>query len=465
MKDTNWVEDELSSVNIRDGRIVNRLIETTTILSEHPNVSIPEACEGWKETKATYRLLDNEKISYKTIIDAHRQQTIKRMRNKGIVLAIQDTTTIDYTGHPCTKGLGYTNLETLSGLMVHTTLAVETTGIPLGLLNQEIWTRDPAEKKERGKGRKLPTEEKESSKWLKALEVSLEGVPQNITVVTVCDREADIYDFFNKAVTEKKDFLIRAVQNRKILEEGKKLRDEVENAQIAGEVIIGVPRNTRDNIDPRDARVSIKYCPITINPPLKRSCDKSLNSLRLYCILAEEISPPEEVTPISWLLLTTIPIVTLGDAVEKIRWYSQRWKIERYHYVLKSGCNVEELQLETRSRLENALAIYSIIAWRLLWITYQSRETPNVNCEIVLEKHEWQSLYCMINKTPIPPENPPKLKDAVLMLARLGGFLGRKNDGEPGVKVIWRGLQRLKDVAQIWQIMNYQDLSIDMGNA
>jgi hypothetical protein len=465
MKYTNWVEDELSSVNIRDGRIVNRLIETTTILSEHPNVSIPEACEGWKETKATYRLLDNEKISYKTIIDAHRQQTIKRMRNKGIVLAIQDTTTIDYTGHPCTKGLGYTNLETLSGLMVHTTLAVETTGIPLGLLNQEIWTRDPAEKKERGKGRKLPTEEKESSKWLKALEVSLEGVPQNITVVTVCDREADIYDFFNKAVTEKKDFLIRAVQNRKILEEGKKLRDEVENAQIAGEVIIGVPRNTRDNIDPRDARVSIKYCPITINPPLKRSCDKSLNSLRLYCILAEEISPPEEVTPISWLLLTTIPIVTLGDAVEKIRWYSQRWKIERYHYVLKSGCNVEELQLETRSRLENALAIYSIIAWRLLWITYQSRETPDVNCEIVLEKHEWQSLYCMINKTPIPPENPPKLKDAVLMLARLGGFLGRKNDGEPGVKVIWRGLQRLKDVAQIWQIMNYQDLSIDMGNA
>ena len=197
---------------------------------------------------------------------------------------------------------------------------------------------------------------------------------------------------------------------------------------------------------------------------MKRNSDKSLNNLPLYCILAEEINPPEEATAISWLLLTTIPVVTLGDAVEKIRWYTQRWKIERYHYVLKSGCKVEELQLETRNRLENALAVYSIIAWRLLWITYQSRETPTVNCELVLEKHEWQSLYCMINKTPIPPENPPMLKDAVLMLARLGGFLGRKNDHEPGVKVIWRGIQRLKDISQIWLIMHYQFL-YDMGNA
>src|ERR1700694_5059826 len=170
MKDINWVENELSSINIRDGRIVNRLIETTNILSDHPNASIPEACESWKKTKAAYRLLDNEKISYKAIIDAHRQQTIERMRGKEVVLAIQDTTTIDYTGHPCTKGLGYTNLETLSGLFIHTTLAVEPNGIPLGLLNQEMWIRNLDEKQERGKRRKLPTEEKESNKWLKALE-------------------------------------------------------------------------------------------------------------------------------------------------------------------------------------------------------------------------------------------------------------------------------------------------------
>ena len=148
--------------------------------------------------------------------------------------------------------------------MVHTTLAVETNGIPLGLLNQEIWTRDLDEKKERGKSKKLATDEKESNKWLKALELSLEGVPQNVKVVTVCDREADIYDFFNKAVSEKKDFLIRAVQNRKILEENKKLIDEVKNAQVAGEVIIGIPRNTRDNIEPRDAVVNVKYCPVTL---------------------------------------------------------------------------------------------------------------------------------------------------------------------------------------------------------
>jgi len=133
------------------------------------------------------------------------------------------------------------------------------------------------------------------------------------------------------------------------------------------------------------------------------------------------------------------------EALQKVEWYRERWKIERFHFTLKSGCNVEELQLGTKERLENAIALYSVVAWRLTWLTYQARVTPNFSCSMILEKHEWQALYCVVNKTHTPPENPPTLEEAVSLIARLGGFLGRKHDGKPGVKVIWRGLQKLNE--------------------
>jgi hypothetical protein len=147
-----------------------------------------------------------------------------------------------------------------------------------------------------------------------------------------------------------------------------------------------------------------------------------------------------------------LPIENLEQAVEKVKWYRQRWRIERYHYVLKSGCKVEELQLESVNSLQNAISLYSVIAWKLLWVKYQSEAEPEVSCDNILEKNEWQALYCVINKVSIPPAQPPTLKEATLMIAKLGGFLGRKCDGNPGVKVIWRGLRRLFDIVEGWTI-------------
>ena len=135
-----------------------------------------------------------------------------------------------------------------------------------------------------------------------------------------------------------------------------------------------------------------------------------------------EINPPNGVQPVSWLLLTTLPVRTLDEAVEKLKWYKQHWKIERFHYVLKSCCTVEELQLETAERLQNAIAIYSIIAFMILWLTYEARKNPEDLCDIVLQKHEWQALYCMVNKTSIPPDKPPTLKEAVLLISKSGAF-------------------------------------------
>jgi len=151
-----------------------------------------------------------------------------------------------------------------------------------------------------------------------------------------------------------------------------------------------------------------------------------------------------------WLLWTTLPVTTWDEALAVVQAYERRWLIERYHFVLKSGCGIEQLQLETAERLERALAVCCIVAWRLLWLTYQARETPDVPCTEVFARHEWQALVCTMHGTPVPPAQPPSLREAVRMVAQLGGFLARKGDGEPGVKTIWRGLIRLNDIAATW---------------
>jgi hypothetical protein len=147
-------------------------------------------------------------------------------------------------------------------------------------------------------------------------------------------------------------------------------------------------------------------------------------------------------------------VTSFEHVVQCLRWYSYRWLIERYHYVLKSGCRIEQLQLETQGRIQRALATYTIVAWRLLSITYLARYHPHTPADTVLETHEWQALYCTIHQTPLPPQSPPPLNTCMRWIAQLGGFLARKHDGEPGVKTIWQGLRRLHDIAQTWLLVS-----------
>ena len=154
------------------------------------------------------------------------------------------------------------------------------------------------------------------------------------------------------------------------------------------------------------------------------------------------------------MLLTTLPVATFEEALQCLTWYTYRWRIERYHFILKSGCQVEKLQLETRDRLMRALAVYSMVASRLLWLTYHARQTPDAPCTVALSDSEWKALYAATHKTTILPDCPPDLQTAVLWIARLGGFLARKGDGQPGVKVLWRGFRRLQDLTTMWEIFN-----------
>lgn len=278
-------------------------------------------------------------------------------------------------------------------------------------------------------------------------------MPQSITVLTVADREADIYDFLATERPENSQLLIRAYHNRQVKNsdgtEVLRLQSAIAKIPVAGQISLELQANPQRSA--RQAILNLQATTVEILPPQSHPRRQNLLPLRVQVILACEENPPATEKPVSWLLLTTLAITGFEDIVQCLRWYSYRWLIERYHYVLKSGCGLEQLQLETADRIERAISTYTIVAWRLLWMMYESRHHPEIGGDTILETHEWQALYCTIHSTPIPTESPPTLSNCIRWIAKLGGFLGRKGDGEPGVKTLWRGWQRLHDIAATWK--------------
>jgi hypothetical protein len=449
------IKDECKKSTIKDKRIRKRLEKTAEHLSRYPDCTIPQACENHADIKGAYRMFDNEKVTADGILSGHREMTKRRIKKQDIVLLVQDTTSLNYTSHRSVEGIGAIGTNPGSrGILLHSTLALTGKGVPLGLMDQKYWTRDIEERGKKHRRKELKTEEKESYRWIEGLERSTEGIAEETMVVTIADREADIYDLFKRSHELKRDILVRAAGSRHISSEEKVLLKRMEACTSSGSISVTIPRSADEKKGERNATLEIKFCEVEVLPPSRRKKEMGLCEISLYAIYANEIECKADEEPIQWLLLTSLPITCVDEAAEKIEWYRHRWKIERFHYVLKSGCGVEELQLETVDRLQNAIALYSIIAWWLLWITYENRLHPDASCTVVLKKHEWQSLWCMANQNPNPPKEAPSLQEAVRMIARLGGFMGRKNDGSPGTKVLWRGLRRLYDIASVWLLMN-----------
>ncbi len=447
-----WASVELQHAQLGDSRRKKRLVKIVEDLASQPGESVPQASGNVAATTAAYDFWNSPYFHPKDIRIAHRASTIERIKQHNCVLAIQDTTDLDFTAHPATKGLGPTDHRALWGLKVHSTFTVSTVGVPLGVIDQQIWAREKETIGIAKQRRQRETQDKESQRWLDALAVTQQVIPPDIQVVTITDREGDIYDLFAMPRTKNSDFLIRATHNRRVDHETKYLHQAIRGIESCGTLIVELQRNPER--ESRKATLALRFATLEIQVPLHHLKRSRLKPLSLQVVLAEEEDPPQGVTPISWLLLTTLDVASFDDVVHCVRWYTYRWLIERYHYTLKSGCGIEKLQLETARRIEMALATYSIVAWRLLWLTYEARINPDSPCDTVLETHEWQSLCATIDKTSHPPKTPPSLRDAVRMIATLGGFLGRKRDGEPGVKTIWRGLRRLHDIAATWKLLN-----------
>jgi len=383
-------------------------------------------------------------VSAESILASHRDGVITRCRHHRVVLAIQDTTDLNFTTHRATQGLGFINQSHQQGIKVHSCFAVSGEGEPLGVLHQRSWSRAQRAGK-KGQHPRKPIEEKESYRWLTTLQAAETDMPESVQLIHMGDREADIFELFAQPRADGSALLIRAEQNRRIQHELTYLPRALEQVPVMGEQTIWLERNPQRAA--REAHLQIRAMQVILEVPRNHINRQSLTPITLNAILVEEATVAEGDTPIRWMLLTTLPISTFADVWQCVIWYSYRWRIERFHYTLKSGCRIEELQLQQGERLLKALATYNIVAWRLMHLTYHARLAPEASCQTVLEPHEWRLL-----RRKFEPKNrskkPPTIRQVVHWIARLGGFQARKGDGEPGVKTLWRGLSRFHSLLE-----------------
>ena len=362
---------------------------------------------------------------------------------------------INYSGLKETEGLGLIGTDKNSrGLIMHSTLAVGEDGQIFGLLTEKIWSRPEEEAGKKRLRKKLPIEEKESYKWLETLRVAdITDELSGVKVIHICDREGDLYELFGKACIEGATYLCRRIQDRIVqTESGEEdlINAFIRKLQPMGNMEVNVPRDSHTKREARVAKLEIKYGKTRIKKPSNLKISAQIpESVEVCVISANEIQAPEEVKePISWQLVTNDEMKSLEEAKKTVKRYSQRWKIEIFHYTLKSGCAIEKLQESAADKLIKLIALYSIIALRVMILTLLARAKPEISCEAEFDAEEWRTLNKVAKKTKMTPEKPPTILEAVVMVAKLGGFLARKSDGFPGVKVLWRGLTKLDNILE-----------------
>lgn len=466
-----WAIDAMGDTDLGDQRRRARFLQVLTDLGAQPASGVSQACGDWAATIGAYRVWQNPRVQVADLLGSIGRATARRCARTGItpVLLVQDTTDIAIGASERCAGLGPLGAHPGQGLKVHTTLAVSEDGVPLGVAHQQHWARDPEDRGRKQRRYQTPIDGKESRKWLDGLQAAqarLAALPR----ITVADREADVFELYAFQQAHGGDFVVRAAQNRRVAEPAGTLATWAEHAPLRGELTVRVPR--ADGTPDRHATVSVRSGTVTLQPPGYQSYARArrdwwqkhpellpllegpLEPLAVGLVEVREQHPPAGRQPLHWRLLTSLPVASLEQAARCIQIYRCRWVVERFHFVLKSGCRVERLQLETVARLERALVTYSLVAWQVLWLTLSSRQVPDVSCETVVPPTAWQALYAHQHRTTDLPDTPPDLATFVGMLGRLGGHLGRSRDGPPGVQTVWRGLQQLAPLMHLWETVS-----------
>jgi len=445
-----WVEQELAGARIFDGRLRRRMYRVTRNFAAQAQALVPQAGNGSEaEVRGTYRFFQNRRVTMEGLLKGHVEATVERARDHAVVLSVQDTTFLNYTAHsPEGAGPIGTKKDSSVGLVLHGTVAFSLAGTPLGVLDAQCWARDPEQAGKREKRKQLPIEEKESVKWLRSYRAVAEAqrLCPNTMFVSVGDRESDIYELFDEAARSPNGpkLLVRAerTRHRKTLdgagsENHEYLWERMKKEPVAGHRKVHIPKKPAR--PERKAKIEVRYASVLLRPPN----DSKLQPVQVWAVYALEVDHGPEVTePLEWMLLTTVPVSSFDDADQRLRWYTLRWGIELFHRIIKSGCRVEDRLLDDTESLMKCLAVDLIVAWRIHLLMKASRETPDVPCTGFFEEDEWKVLHAVVRNEP-PPETTPSLQTVVRMMAKLGGFLGRKRGSEPGMITLWRGLIRL----------------------
>lgn len=388
------------------------------------------------------------------ILEPHLHATVERLKEHGVVLAVQDTTEVNLSHHPHTAGLGYLNDLDHHGYYLHTTLMVTPQRVPLGIIQEQIRVRDEADYGKKHKRHERETKDKESQKWLDSIAAVAEvqkEVPET-QLVSVGDSEADVYALYAEASSLKQAFLVRACRDRIILStEERHLWLHLKQQLAAGSMDVAIP--AQDKRPARTATLTVRFVAVELKVPDREVKRVSVSKVTAWAIWVKEETPPAGVKAIEWKLITNVPTDDFAQACLRVAWYSCRWVIEMFHRVLKSGCLIEKRQFDDMENIQRFLAVDSVVAWRVLYLSLLSREIPTMSCSSILEAFEWQALYCFVHKTQEFPAKPPTLQEVVRWISQLGGFTASKSH-LPGTTVIWQGLQRLGDISQAWLLFH-----------
>jgi len=454
-----WAEVEFGRVDFVDGRLRERLLIMARDFYAQPLAPIPQACGGDNaKTKAAYRFLSNKNVDLDTLLTPHIEATAKRMESHPVVLVAQDTTSLNYNTHKATEGVGpiNTHADGAQGLKLHDTIAFTPAGVPLGVIDAECWARDAITPDKKPAPRRT-VEETEALRWITSYvqTARIQALLPETRVVSVADREADIYELFERAQQnpDGPDLLIRANRSRarRVEKDGDELPllwEHVTAQPEAGTMDLHIPG--KGGSKSRTANLVIRHLPVTLRPP-KGNKGEALN---LWAVHAIEPTPPVGVDAIEWLLLSTVPVEDYAQACERLSWYAVRWGIEIFHRTLKSGTRIEDRRLADAGNLQACLALDMVVAWRVLYLTHLGRKMPDLPCSVFFEEEEWKALWAFHHKNTIPPDEPPALGVAMRMVAQIGGFLGRKGDGDPGATVLWRGLDKLAFITDTFRIFH-----------
>ena len=464
-----WWESELAGCIFADARLGQRLRKLIERMGGAIGASLPLACQDWANTKAAYRFFSNDRVSEEEILSGHFRSTRDRVAAAGgTILVLQDTTEFTYQRErPEAIGVtysvnsgqdkaGHLRTHTVCGLLMHASLAVTTDGLPLGLSAVKFWSRQKfkgtAALKRRVNPTRVPIEQKESFRWLENMRQSTELIGEPARCVHVGDRESDIYELFCTAQELGTHFLVRTCVDRLAGDGGHTIADEMQEVRLKGVHRVEV-RNSKGRMEM--AVVELRHRRVRVLPPIGKQ--KRYPALTLTVIHAKERGTPVDRPAIEWKLITDLPVATRAAAVEKLRWYAQRWKIETFHKILKSGCRAEEARLRTAERLVRLIAVFCILGWRVFWMTMIRRAAPEAAAKLVLTGVEIALLDRLVPDKKQNLSGAGNLSSYLTKVAQLGGYLARTKDPPPGNAVMWRGLSRLTDINLGFMLANASD--------
>jgi len=470
---TEWAKQEFGTVELGDKRLRDRLIKIAETRWQRPNGSYLEAAEGNSaSTKGYYYFIDSprETLNPESITATHRKRTIERMMSHDTVLVVQDTTDLNFVTRHHTSGLGTIGKNQTGtksrGLQLHSSLALTVEGLPLGVVKSTCYAPKDFSKSSRHR----PIEQKESFRWIQGHRdlVKIAKKTPKTRYLTVMDRDGDIYELFLDAEATRKraGVLVRAQYNRRLEDKERKLFDELKASKVKATIKTVIPRQRwkkakrkksgQEGLPAREAALKLRYQEVTLRPPRSDLRDKGV--IKLWAVCAREEKPPEGAKRIEWFLLTTEKIESVEDAARMVEFYTRRWRIEEWHRVLKQGCKVQEYQNETAERLKRAIVIDAVIAWRIQLMTLLGREVPSLPSEVFFDQWELKILEELESREGKRAKKPPfTLGQAIILVARLGGYLARRSDPPPGAESFWKGMIRLFDRSEGYRVAALQN--------